>query len=380
LALCTFAAGAIAEAPPSRDPGIGGTGHQPGEGNGIGGTGAPQARSNATGIIGTVTGFGSIFVNGFEVGYSDSTPTKSDLGNVPDSRSIRVGQVVEIEAEGEGKQLRARKIGVRFEVAGPIEVIDHASGNIRVLGQTVAAGQSIIGPSPSGSLKDLAVGDAVHVSGLRREDAVIVASRIDKAGEGSPAWLRGRVEKAGEDGFILSGIHIGRPASDRALAPAVGEEAGVLGAYSAGTLRPAKITRLPKDPFAGHIARLSIEGFVRGHNGNERFIGGLNIGGMGAANFRAGDRAIAEGKIGDHGRFILDTVRPAQFNRGIFQRGGRAAPPGHKVQQDGRPPAAKGRPGSLGAGGRQPPHRELHRDGKRWKSPASPRRGPNRKK
>jgi len=391
VALCSLAAGAIAEAPPSRDPGIGiggtghrpgegngigGTGHQPGEGNGIGGTGAPQ--QHATGIVGTVTGFGSILVNGFEVDYSDATPTKSDLNDVSNARSLRVGQVVEIEAEGEGKHLRARKILVRYEVAGPIESIDRASGNLRVLGQTVAAGQSIIGASHSDSLNDLAVGDTVHVSGLRRADGVIVASRIDKAPAGSPAWLRGRVDNAGGNGFTLNGVRIDR--LDRASLPAAGEEVDVLGGYSAGKFRPAKIIRLPKEPFGGHIAHLSIEGFVRDRNGHGRLIGGLDLGEGGtAAKLHAGDRVIVDGKIGDRGRFIPANVRPSQVNRAILQRGGRAKPSGHnRDPRDGRPPA-QSHPGSP-HGGRWVPHRELHREGKQWKNHASPRRGRIHKK
>jgi hypothetical protein len=61
------------------DPGIGGTGDQPGEGNGIGGTGQPFNRNpgiGGTGIIGTITGFGSILVNGYEVDYAPEQPIK----------------------------------------------------------------------------------------------------------------------------------------------------------------------------------------------------------------------------------------------------------------------------------------------------------------
>ena len=72
----------------AKGTGIGGTGYQPGEGNGIGGTGTPQTRAEATGIIGTITGFGSIFVNNYEVDYTANTPAKSDLGEVLDAKSL----------------------------------------------------------------------------------------------------------------------------------------------------------------------------------------------------------------------------------------------------------------------------------------------------
>jgi hypothetical protein len=372
--LCCLAVCDIAEAQSPKDYGIGGTGHQPGEGNGIGGTGQPQ--QTATGIVGTVTGFGSILVNGFEIDYSAETPTKSDLNDVPDARSIRVGQVVEIEAAGEGKRLRARRIAVRYEVEGPIESIDRASGNIRVLGQTVAAGQSIIGTSQQGSLSDLAVGDTVKVSGLRRADGAVAASRIDKAAAGSPAWLRGRVDNAQDRAFTLSGVRIAGPAFDQGLRPAPGEEVAVFGVYSAGTFSPAKITRLPVEPFAGRIAHLSIEGFVRDRNGNGRFIGGLNLGDGGtSAKLRSGDRVIVDGRIGDRGRFIPASVQPPRFNPAARQQGGRAGPFDRRGRQDSRAPSP-GHPDLRGArGGRWMPRHEMHRDGRRWQNRGSPRRG-----
>ncbi len=374
--LCSFSPSLLAQTSPLERPGIGGTGDRPGEGNGIGGTGAPQ-KVVSTGIVGTVTGYGSIFVNGFEVEYAADTPTKSDLDDIHDAKAIRIGQVVEVEAYGRGKRLRAGKIAVRYEVRGQIESIDRGSGNIRVLGQTVAAGQSLIGASHSGSLKDLNEGDTIDISGLRRADAVIVASRIDKAAKGSKVWLRGSVNKADDKGFTLSGVRIESPASDRSR-PAAGEEAAVSGAYSAGTLKPAKITRLPATPFGGRVGHLSIEGFLRDNKGSGRFVGGLNVGDA-ASKMRAGDRVIVAGKIGDHGRFIPDMVRPAHFHQESPKQAGRIAPLDHKFEQHGRAPIPA-LPGPWGARGpRWTPHHELHRDGRRWQNRGSPRRGRNRK-
>ncbi len=359
---CVLSTATVAEAP-SKAPGIGGTGYQPGEGNGIGGTGEPQQRNapGATGIVGTVTGFGSILVNGFEVDYAGATPTTADLYGGLDPKSIRVGQVVEIEAEGDGKHLTARRIAVRYEVAGPIESIDPRSGTVRVLGQTVAADKSIVGTSRSGTLSDLAVGDRIDVSGLRRADGVIVASRIDMSNVGKPAWLRGQVETAGDNGFIVNGVRIAPSTFDRASAPVAGDAVAIQGSYSAGTFQAAKITRLPKEPFAGRFAHLSIEGFVSDRGGGGRFIGGLHLGeGASAANLRSGDRVIVDGRIGDRGRFIPAVVQPSQF-----QRGGRSP--------------FQWRQGPAFRNGRSAPHFDMHRNGKPWQNRGSPRRGRYRK-
>jgi hypothetical protein len=320
--------------------------------------------------VGAVTGFGSIFVNGFEIDYSPETETRSDLDERLDAKSIGLGQVVEVEALGAGKRLRARKIALRYEVRGPIEWVDRASGKIRVLGQTVAAGQSQVATprSGSGSLNDLAVGDMVHVSGFRRADAVIVASRIEKAATAGRAWLRGRVESADAGGFTVNGVRVEQRAADGVSRPVVGEEAAVLGAYSGGKFRPAKTVRLPKTPFAGRVSYVSIEGFV----------GGVHIEGGRSQNLRVGDRVIVDGKIGAGGRIIPDKVRQSHFDRAIPPRHGQAHPPHNRIDHHDRAPVHKA-PGSFGPHGKGlAPHRELHREGRRWRNRASPRRGRKR--
>src|SRR5580698_2173075 len=66
---------------------------------GIGGTGAPSNGPamadrgiGGTGIVGTITGFGSVFVNGLEVAYAPGTPMTVDGVAEPDA-ALRVGQL-----------------------------------------------------------------------------------------------------------------------------------------------------------------------------------------------------------------------------------------------------------------------------------------------
>jgi hypothetical protein len=76
---------------------------------GIGGTGAPAEVQVAivtadrgiggTGIIGVVTGFASICVDGLEVAY-DATSAVDIEGTTADPSQVRVGEVVAIEAVG----------------------------------------------------------------------------------------------------------------------------------------------------------------------------------------------------------------------------------------------------------------------------------------
>jgi Domain of unknown function (DUF5666) len=336
--------------------GIGGTGHGPGEGNGIGGTGAPQTQ--ATGIVGTITGFGSILVNGYEVDYTAGTPAKSDLEDKLAPNSLRVGQVVEIEAEGEGQHVRARRIAVRYEVAGPIESIDHTAGTIKVLGQTVAPA----------SIENLSVGDTVTVSGLRRGDQVIAASRVDGIEPRAHAWLRGRVEKAEDGGFTVNGVRMAPSNFEPGSRPSAGEEVAISGAYSHGTFAAAKVSRLPQVPFGGRAEHLSIEGYVASRSGGGHSVGGLGLEAGAAGSYHPGDRVIAGGKL-RNGRFVPAEVKPSQFHGMAPGKRSDAHPYGGMHWRNGHAPAGHPPSGVRDfrgfrhpemRNGRNPPHRLQH--------------------
>src|ERR1700733_3467264 len=101
---------------------------------GTGGTGAPAKGRVAdgrvadrgiggTGIIGVVTGFASICVDGVEVRFDRSVPVSID-GETATPAQLRIGQLVVIHAHGTVSMpdavAKARTISVRYEVSGPI--------------------------------------------------------------------------------------------------------------------------------------------------------------------------------------------------------------------------------------------------------------------
>ncbi|MEE2673230.1 MAG: hypothetical protein VX466_05505, partial [Myxococcota bacterium] len=91
--------------------GIGGTGVLGDEGSGTGGTGVlgdEGSGTGGTGVLGTVTGFGSICVNGLQIGYDDATPVVRN-GEAAVLKELAVGHVVRVTAES-GTPLRASSI------------------------------------------------------------------------------------------------------------------------------------------------------------------------------------------------------------------------------------------------------------------------------
>jgi len=291
-------------------PGIGGTGEVAGEGNGIGGTGtyAGTPGIGGTGVVGAITGFGSIFVNGYEIDYAPDLDISYRDGSQPSS-NLRVGQVVAVEATGTGKRLRARSIAMRHEVAGPIESVDPAGGNITVMGQRIALSSGAATPEPLAKLRP---GQHIDVSGFRREDGTIVASRIDRSPPGASAFVRGRVTAIDSNGFRVNGLRVASPAGARPAGLRSGQEVAIAGRSGAGSLRARRIEIAPNTPFHGRVSRLSIEGYARQGRDGVLVMGGVPLRRVPGAGLASGnDRIIMEGALDRRGRFRASKVRPA---------------------------------------------------------------------
>jgi hypothetical protein len=238
---------------------------------GIGGTGAPVAMATAiqtvdrgiggTGIVGVVTGFGSVFVNGIEVEYDASVSVDID-GNASSVSALRAGQLVAIQAEGPAASPHARMISVRSAVTGRIEALELGSGMLTIAGQAVTVPDGTWGANRFG------LGDWVTVSGLRRGDGTIVASRLDVAPAGT-LWARGRVVRDG-DVVRVGTLELTGPA---AAGVKEGQFVVVSGAYAAGRGHISTVTSdtlwpSPAAYFGSATNQLFVQAFVRVDKGS----------------------------------------------------------------------------------------------------------------
>lgn len=295
------------------DPGIGGTGQVAGEGPGIGGTGnyAGGPGIGGTGIVGTITAFGSIFVNGYEIDYADDIAI-GYKGGTAGAAALKVGQVVAVQANGasEGSRLAARNIAVRYQVAGPVERIDQQSNRVVVLGQQV----DIAALDPATDVSQLAVGDNIDVSGLRRDDGVIAASRVDRARPGDPALLRGTVTEVDESGFTVEGLRIDAPADQRPAGLAPGKSIRVIGTPANGGLRARRFDLAPARPFGGRVDRLSLQGYARRTRRGEYVLDGVPVPRLPqGSRITPGERVIMDGSLDRSGVFAPRSVRPSRL-------------------------------------------------------------------
>lgn len=137
--------------------------------------------------VGTITGFGSVIVNG--ISYDTDTATFSKDGQPATQADFSVGQVVVIQGTIDDDNTNAVATSVEYDdnVEGPVSSVDSLNNIIVVLAQTVriSATTSIDDSCPS-LLDDFVGAAAVEVSGPVQSDGTIEATRIeckDVAGE-----------------------------------------------------------------------------------------------------------------------------------------------------------------------------------------------------
>lgn len=151
--------------------GVGGCGG----GAGIGGTGDTAAAFSS----GTISGFGSVIVNG--VRFDDSRARiEDDSGALRTSAELRLGMTTEIESDAVStdaagvRVASARTIRFASELFGPVTATDLLSNTLVVLGQTVRLSvATVIDPRLAGGLVSV-----VEVYGYF-DGAAYVATRLD---------------------------------------------------------------------------------------------------------------------------------------------------------------------------------------------------------
>ncbi len=176
-----------------------------------GGGGANLAGIDRGVSTGTITGFGSIFVNG--VRYSTNGAT-FDIDDNPDGSesSLQVGQQVTVQWDSLDDGVTRRAVTVFYDdtVEGPITAgsIDPVTQSFVVLGQTILVDADTSFASPLFDLESLADGNVVEVSGLLENapgGVVVRATRIERKTPGGEIEIRGTVSGRTATTFVING-------------------------------------------------------------------------------------------------------------------------------------------------------------------------------
>ncbi len=253
------------------------------DGSGIGGTGFSQPTKSdllvqrngegesgigGTGIVGTISGFGSICVNGIEIQYNPTTPIVED-GIPTQSNRLALGQTVSVLATHESQNYYAQEIHVLNEVQGVVASIDSPNGVFSVLGQTVHL--------PNTLLEKIKIGENVIVSGNRLTDGSIEAVRVEQQHEAmNKVSLIGPLEIDNSSG----NFHIGKQTvelSKNENTLQIGDEVRIQGILKDGVLHAETLEHNPRWSFTSRVDQLLLQGYVRQGDGAKINIDGVKI-------------------------------------------------------------------------------------------------------
>ncbi len=161
---------------------------------------------------GTITAFGSVFVNGVRYDVSAAALKKNGLSVTQSDLAVGEVALVQGRQDLQAGQGEAASVDVEDDVVGPVAAIDAVANQLTVLGQTVdvTANTSFgAGISPA-DLTGLAIGDAIEVSGFPGTGGVISATRIGRAEANEPLQVLGTVAglNATPHTFMINGLTV----------------------------------------------------------------------------------------------------------------------------------------------------------------------------
>ncbi len=264
----------------TKERGLGGTGkqddylnNQMGE-RGLGGTGKQletiaqklfdsERGLGGTGIIGTITKFGSIWVNGIEIELNEDTEITQDHTPANET-SLRIGQQVEVVVQKDGEKVFAQNVAIEHQLIAPVEEVNHQQHQIKTLGQEIILADNAPGVWPT-----VAPGDTIRVSGYRNENDQIVATDIAVDTHQNQWLLQGTVTERGNQPYIgeLS-------LQNKGIDVSVGDNVILRGELSDGSLRISDYQVKPELPFNGRVEHIYVEGTISPQRKQFRFANG----------------------------------------------------------------------------------------------------------
>jgi hypothetical protein len=294
---------------------------------GIDRTGAPSAAF----AFGSISGFGSVIVNGVRYDTSGATFTIDDSPGAEDD--LEVGDVVLVQGTLDSGGATGTATSVVFDdnVEGPIEAgsIDVVSGTLVVLGQTVRtnADTSYDDSIPGASLAGLMDGDVVEVSGFVDSNGDILATRIELKVGATEFEITGIVEGhlPGAMTFMINGLVVDYSSamSIRNFPGGDIDDGDLVEAKGGTTLGPADELVATEVEFKGtQIAgsandHVEIEGLITRFNDATDFdVSGFPVTSNGQTTYEGGDatdlglnvKVEVEGDLNAAGVLVADEV------------------------------------------------------------------------
>jgi len=237
-------------------------------GGGGGDTAATSgAASKAVVTYGTITGFGSVIIDGVRYDTSQARFKVDNTGGRTQN-DLNVGQRVTVlgRKDDRGNHF-AEDVEYDAELNGLISAIDVQAGTLQALGQTIRTDAATVFFGVA-ELSALTVGDFIEVSGSRAADNNIVASYIEREAPESEVELHGlitaldsaaRTFSIGQQSVNYAGASI----SPAGFVLANGSYVEVEGQVSNGVLVARKVESEDDFDDASNGTEAEIEGLIR---------------------------------------------------------------------------------------------------------------------
>lgn len=283
---------------------------------------------------GTVTGFGSVFVNGVEFETDQST---FDIDGVNgNQQDLRIGMVVQLTGNlnADGITGTATSIQYSNELQGPVADIQDLSPtekSFTIMGQTVIITQADTAYEGVG-FGSIGLGNVVEVSGFYDQNGDLQASYVElKSGtfdEFSEVEVKGLISNLSSNQFTVQGIAVDAFSRLRVLEGfANGLQNGLLvevkGTFdvAANTLRATQIEA--EDDLYNDADEVEIEGYITDYTDNNHFeVNGIPVDASNIASalqLSAGIKIEVEGYI-NNGVLIADEIELRGGNAEVSAR------------------------------------------------------------
>jgi Domain of unknown function (DUF5666) len=299
--------------------GVGGTGVSPNKG--IGGTGnTANSGVGGTGIVGVITGFASVCVNGEEVLYDNATKVDVD-GQPANISALEVGQLVAIDSNNLGNALKASRISVSHLMIGEIQQINLADNTIQMMGKTINLAATI--NSKGLKINNLAKNQTLKLSGMVATNGQIFVSRIDVALKNTPTSISGVIDLAGRvNGIKIAQSKQFKPLNSGSLVTIVGEWNG--SALQIKQMKENVVQRVLRDN-----ADVIIQGVVSNHS-NQIRLDHFDVATDNKTKIKGDESLINQsviirGKLNSIGKLNASSIEYSPSNK-ILDRGGNLRP------------------------------------------------------
>ena len=197
-----------------------------------------------TGIVGTISGLGSIVVNGQTIEFDPGLAIRDGV-TAATADALALGHTVAVVAQKADGAWRAVSIRQVLPLVGPVTI--DADGQPRVLGTQIVL--------HSGE-ESLMSGDWVAVSGLW-QDRQVVASRLEKLASGQTARIEGSIlDQAADRPLVVGDTRIA------GIVPRHAEIGDVVRAFGAVSQGGLEATRLETGLFLETPSIVLVEGYL----------------------------------------------------------------------------------------------------------------------